>query len=119
MKSEDRITRRQWLGRFGALGAVASGAMAALAAATSATTLSGCKKGGGGGDCTDLSKVSAAQKQVRSGLKYVTKSSNLQKVCKSCKLYKAPAKAGECGGCTLFKGPVTPLGHCTGFQPKT
>ena len=115
MKS-DKITRRQWLGRFGALGAVAGGAMAALAAATTATTLTGCKKSGA--DCNDLSKVDGAQKQVRSGLKYVTRSTDLQKTCKTCKLYKAPAKEGDCGGCTLFKGPVTPLGHCTGWQKK-
>ncbi len=81
--------------------------------------ISGCRKGGGGAlTCTDVSGLSAAEKQARTSLKYVDTSPKKDKHCKNCQLYKAPAKAGRCGGCTVVKGPINPEGYCSSWAKK-
>lgn len=107
MKNE--LSRRGFLGVCGA------------GAAGLTLLISGCRKGGGGGGsltCTDVSGLSAAEKQARTSLKYVDKSPHKEKHCSNCQLYKAPAKAGSCGGCTVIKGPINPAGYCNSWAKK-
>jgi ABC-type transport system involved in cytochrome bd biosynthesis fused ATPase/permease subunit len=102
------------LSRRGFLGVCGAGA------AGLTLLISGCRKGGGGGSltCTDVSGLSAAEKQARTSLKYVDKSPQAGKNCANCQLYKAPAKAGTCGTCTVIKGSINPAGYCNSWAKK-
>lgn len=62
--------------------------------------------------CDDLSGISDVEIKKREGMKYVSKSTEAGKNCSNCKFWQAPAEAGSCGGCQLFKGPVHPEGYC-------
>jgi hypothetical protein len=67
--------------------------------------------------CSDLSGVSKEEQEKRKKLGYVEVTPIAENKCSVCKLYLPPAKAGECGGCSLFKGPVEADGYCTYFAP--
>jgi len=69
-------------------------------------------------DCTDISALSDADKATRTGLQYADKSADPAKHCEKCALYTAPTTPGGCGGCSVVKGPIAPLGSCTAFAPK-
>ena len=117
-----KLTRRGFLN-------VAAGSVTTL---TVGYLLAGCqpKEGAGGGeapaapadakvtDCTDVSALSDADKATRSGLQYVDKSTDPAKPCNACALYTEPVGGSACGGCTVVKGPIAPLGSCTAFAPK-
>jgi hypothetical protein len=62
--------------------------------------------------CDDLSGVSETEIKKREGVKYVSQTTDPAKNCANCRFYKAPAQAGECGGCQLFAGKVHPNGYC-------
>ena len=67
--------------------------------------------------CSDLGGVSPEEQQKRKKLGYVAATPIAESKCSVCKLYLPPAKAGDCGGCSLFKGPVEANGYCTYFAP--
>jgi hypothetical protein len=67
--------------------------------------------------CSDLSGVSQEEKEKRKKLGYVAETPITESKCSVCKLYLPPAKAEDCGGCSLFKGPVEANGYCTYFAP--
>lgn len=107
MKDEPAVSRRGFLAVFGA------------GAAGLAVLASGCRKGGGSNlVCTDVSKLSDAEKAARTSLKYVDKSTEAGKNCSNCQLFKAAAQAGVCASCTVLKGPINPLGHCASWAKK-
>lgn len=67
--------------------------------------------------CNDLDGVSKEEQEKRKKLGYVAVTPIADNKCNVCKLYLPPAKAGDCGGCSLFKGPVEANGYCTYFAP--
>ncbi len=68
-------------------------------------------------DCNDLRGVSQAEIDKRKKLGYVKEAPSPDVRCEVCKLY-LPADAGKnCGGCSLFKGPVAAIASCTYFAP--
>lgn len=67
--------------------------------------------------CNDLSDVSREEQEKRKKLGYVAATPIPDNKCSVCKLYLPAAKAGDCGGCSLFKGPVEAGGYCTYFAP--
>lgn len=69
-------------------------------------------------DCSDLSGVSEADLKQRESLGYVAKSVEADKNCTNCRFYQPGTQANGCGGCTLFKGPVTPEGYCKTWNKK-
>ena len=110
---EVSTSRRLFLSRLG-LGALSIGAVSVMAACG--------KKEGGDGEAPkcDDSGLSDGAKATKASLKYVEKSTEAGKACKSCAQYVPPAGAG-CGGCKLFdagKGQVSPEGYCTGYAAK-
>jgi hypothetical protein len=129
MKDENSISRRSFLRRLSLLGAVSIGA---------GSVLSAC--GGGsenadadGGDmdtgetepmaddsftCTDTSGLTEQELATRQNLGYVDESPNPEKLCSNCQFYQ-PAAEGQCGGCTLIKGPIHPDGYCNSWVAKT
>jgi hypothetical protein len=66
--------------------------------------------------CDDLSKVSADEISKRKKLAYVSKSPIEDNNCQNCNLF-IPAPDKPCGACLLFKGPVSPEGHCAYWAP--
>lgn len=66
--------------------------------------------------CDDLSKVSAEEIVKRKKLAYVSQSPVENNQCGNCNLY-IPAPEKPCGACLLFKGPVSPEGHCAYWAP--
>lgn len=66
--------------------------------------------------CDDLSKVSAEEIAKRKKLAYVSQSPVENNQCGNCNLY-IPAPEKPCGACLLFKGPVSPEGHCAYWAP--
>lgn len=107
MKDEHGVSRRGFLTVIGA------------GAAGLAVLASGCRKGGGSNlVCTDVSKLSEAEKAARTSLKYVDKSTEAGKSCSNCQLYKPAAQATVCGACTVLKGPINPAGHCASWAKK-
>jgi hypothetical protein len=76
---------------------------------------------GGGGDeltCTDTAGLDPAAVQMRTSLAYVDRSPHgATKNCTNCNFYQAAA-AGQCGGCTLIRGPIHPEGYCNSWAAK-
>jgi hypothetical protein len=103
--SQDTMRRREALLRAVGLGTVTLVPAWALAA---------CK---GQLSCTDTSGLAPADTTLRSQLQYMDKSATPAKVCSGCKLYK-PGAEGQCGSCTLIKGPINPGGNCTSWVAK-
>ena len=66
--------------------------------------------------CDDLSKVSADEISKRKKLAYVSQSPVENNQCGNCNLF-IPAPDKPCGACLLFKGPVSPEGHCAYWAP--
>jgi hypothetical protein len=105
--STHELDRRTFLKRAGALAALSLGAQA----------FAGC--GAKEQDpCSDLSGLSAQDKQTRITYGYRSQSLIEAKRCEGCNFWKAPAAGGHCGSCSLVKGPISPSGYCNSWaQP--
>ena len=71
-----------------------------------------------GDPCDDLSNVSSEEIEKRNKLGYVKKSSDPDRSCDNCSLHIPPTAGEACGGCLLFKGPVSPGGYCIQYAAK-
>lgn len=69
-------------------------------------------------DCNDLSSVAEADLKQRESLGYVAASTEADKNCSNCRFYQEGNQPNGCGGCQLFKGPVTPEGYCKSWFKK-
>ena len=68
--------------------------------------------------CDDASGLSAQDAELRAALEYVDGSPHeTAKNCANCAFFVVGAK-GECGQCTLVKGPIHPLGYCNSWAAK-
>ena len=68
--------------------------------------------------CEDLSGLSELELKKRENLGYVRQSPLEESQCSNCNLYLPEQYEGDCGGCTLFRGPVYPDAYCTYWAPK-
>jgi len=85
-------------------------------AATALVALGRCTKKEA--NCEDTSGLSESDKAIRTTLKYVDKSPDSNKQCRTCNFFQAAAQENVCGGCTLVKGPINPAGNCTSWVQK-
>jgi hypothetical protein len=106
----NKLSRRDFISRGLSIGAVGVVAGAVLSAC-------GKKEGGGAEGCDDVSKLSASDKGVRTGSKYVAKTPHKGKQCDNC-LHWTPPTDGPCGGCKVVKGPIDPVGYCNLWVKK-
>jgi hypothetical protein len=68
--------------------------------------------------CDDVSGLSKDALGLRSALEYRDVSPHgEQKSCSACEFYRA-GKKNACGGCTLVRGPIHPLGYCNSWAAK-
>ncbi|MCE9599584.1 MAG: high-potential iron-sulfur protein [Spirochaetia bacterium] len=65
--------------------------------------------------CSDLSSLTAAEKEMRTTLKYADKSDKAD-TCAGCQFFTAGTSA--CGKCTILKGPIMPGGWCASWAKK-
>jgi len=75
--------------------------------------LTGC--GGGGEPCSDLSGLSAADRETRITLAYRSETLIPAKRCDNCHFWQAPPAGEDCGTCTVVKGPITAGGYCNSW----
>lgn len=77
----------------------------------------GCGGGSDELDCSDVSALDAAAREARRSLGYVDRAPDASKRCSGCALFTA--HPGQCGSCSVVRGPISPDGTCTAFSPKT
>jgi len=128
MEDENAISRRSFLQRMSLLGAVSIGTGSMLSACGGGSENADADGGdmdGGETDaaasadfsCTDTSGLTEQELATRENLGYVDESPDPEKLCSNCQFYQ-PAGEGECGGCTLIKGPIHPDGYCNSWVAK-
>jgi hypothetical protein len=106
MKNE--ITRKEFLKKLPLLGVAFTGG---------GLILHSCSKSKTDEDpCSDLSKLTEEEKQIRKGYEYVAKSPFPNKLCSNCALWLAPETGKTCGGCDVMEGPINPNGHCNVWE---
>lgn len=89
----------------------------ALGAATTGLVVLGCSKKETELACTDTNGLAPGDVAMRTTLGYADKTPDPAKACKGCNFFKA-AGEGQCGSCTLIKGPINPGGTCKSWAPK-
>jgi High potential iron-sulfur protein len=67
--------------------------------------------------CTDVSRLTPDESAMRTTLAYLDAATDPSKKCSACQLFK-PGQDGQCGACTVLKGPINPNGGCKSFAPK-
>jgi len=107
------LTKREFLKRAGFFGLAVVGAGALMNSCGG-----GEKAADGGSKCNDLSGLTEDEKKLRANYEYITVTKDAAKNCQNCQFYTAPANAGDCGGCQLFKGPVEANGWCKTWVQK-
>ena len=116
MSNDNSISRKAFLGKISMLG---------LAGAGAGVFIKGCGNGNGNGEeaaadpCGDLSGLSESDIQLRETLQYVAETPNPNERCDNCEYWVADQHGPQCGGCTLFAGPVHPGGWCTSWVPQS
>jgi High potential iron-sulfur protein len=102
MNQDDKITRREMLGRSLMLGAVATvGTNLFLSACGGSAAL----------DCSATAGLSADDIATRTANQYVEASTDAAKKCTNCNFWQGQS-ATACGACTVVKGTINPNGYC-------
>ena len=110
------LNRRAFLGRTLALGAAGIGATSLLAACggdtagNDATAMAVASS-----SCAGYADLSETDLNARQALNYVDRTPIEAQNCANCRFKAAYAEDANCIGCTLFAGPVSPGGYCTGW----
>jgi len=127
---KNKYDRRQFMQQVGGYG------IAGIAAIAGLTALSGC-----GGEkeaekvaakphnaisaakeaadpCNDVSTLTRDELATRTTFKYEAKATDATKPCDTCNFWEPAAEGDLCGGCTLVKGPIHPLGSCMSWVEK-
>jgi hypothetical protein len=114
----DNVSRREFLGRAALLGAVIGVAPILAACGTQSAGTGTGAAGAGAVDCTDVSKLTDAEKKTRTDLQYVEASVKADQTCTNCQQHKPAQDANACGTCTLVPGPINPSGWCISWVQK-
>ena len=78
--------------------------------------LQGCKKKEF--SCEDTAGLKPDELELRSALEYRDRSPHdAAKNCANCAFF-VTGDEGQCGGCTLVKGPIHPQGYCSSWAMK-
>lgn len=67
--------------------------------------------------CNDVSQLDQLDRQNRLRLAYTDTSPKAGRYCLNCSLWR-PKGAGECGRCTVVRGPIHPRGYCRSWAPQ-
>ncbi len=112
MSKDNSLSRKAFLGKLSMLG---------LAGAGAGVFLKGCGNGEEAVDdpCADLSGLSESDIQLRETLEYTAETPIPDERCDNCEYWVADEHGPQCGGCTLFAGPVHPAGWCNSWVPMS
>lgn len=77
-----------------------------------AVAIFGC---GGRADCSDTSSLAPGDVKAREDQNYLETTPDPAKACDRCEQWSAPEKGGDCGGCKVLKGSISPKGSCNLF----
>jgi hypothetical protein len=67
--------------------------------------------------CNNTAKLSEGAKLTRKTLKYVSHSSNKDKVCHNCLFWIKPKTQNDfCGKCEIIPGLINPEGYCESWK---
>lgn len=113
-----RLDRRAALKLFG-VGVTSVGGILAFAGCTKApeeAAPAAAPKPAAGGLCQFKVPVDEAARTMRRTVQYKEKSDQPGKMCSNCSQFIA-GKYGDCGGCKLFDGGVSPGGVCLSYAP--
>ena len=102
------LSRRDFIERAAVLG-IASAGLGAFVGA--------CTSGGGTLTCTDTTGLADAGPAGPSGASVRRRLARGGEELPQLPAY-TPAAEGECGGCTVVKGPIHPQGYCTSWAEK-
>jgi hypothetical protein len=102
-----KLGRRKALALFGAGFSALTGVFVLDAATNAAHAADACR--------TKVPLDSTARDLQRT-LQYKEKTTRAGKPCRTCSQFE-PAKYGDCGGCKLFAGAITPDGSCLSYAP--
>ncbi len=105
-----KLTRKEFIVRISLLG---------IAGVSGASLISACTGGEKKDPCSDLSGLTAEERETRVSFEYIPKSENPKEVCDNCAFWIKPEAGKSCGGCELFKGPVEAKGYCMGWAEAT
>ena len=111
MSKDNQLSRKAFITKVSMLGLAGAGVF-----------LKAC---GGGDDapaadpCGDLSGLSQSDIQLRETLQYVAETPNPEQRCDNCEFWVDEQHGPQCGGCTLFAGPVNPAGWCASWVPMS
>ncbi len=107
--NENKITRRQLIGR---------GVVLSLAVLGPARVLSGC-----GGEealnCQSPPGMTPDERAKRAQFNYQDHAPDPTRKCADCNFFAVNAPANQCGPCTLGLGNVNPEGTCNSFAPRS
>jgi hypothetical protein len=110
------LNRRAFLGRTLAIGAAGLGVTTVLAACgDSAAGNSATDEAVDSSACAGYDALSETDLNSRQALGYVDRTPNEEQICANCRFKAAYEQDASCIGCTLFAGPVSPGGYCTGW----
>lgn len=111
MSKDNHLSRKAFITKVSMLGLAGAGVF-----------LKAC----GGGEetpaadpCGDLSGLSQSDIQLRETLQYVAETPNPEQRCDNCEFWVDEQHGPQCGGCTLFAGPVNPAGWCASWVPMS
>lgn len=68
--------------------------------------------------CNDTAGMPEADVAPRTNFAYVEPTPDTTKACSACQQFVAPSTEGQCGGCKIIKGPISPNGTCKVWTPK-
>lgn len=104
--TDNKLTRRELLGRSLFFGAAAS---------LGGSLLQAC--GGEGPTCSDTAGLSQADIGTRTANLYVDHTTDAAKRCDNCNFFRG-AGDNACGTCQVIKGPISPAGGCRLWAAK-
>lgn len=118
MNQNHSISRKNFLKKVSMLG---------LAGAGAGVFLKGCGNGEEApvvkeepvDPCGDISGLSESDLMLRDALQYVPETPNPEQRCDNCEYWVGDQHGPQCGGCTLFAGPVNPAGWCASWVPQS
>lgn len=117
------LSRKDFLKKLGLAGVAGVGATSFLTACGGGSSEEGdsssASESTGAAPCNDTSGLTDADINLREEtFKYVNETPYPEKRCDNCQLYIEPEAGSQCGGCSLFKGPVAPGGYCNSWAKK-
>jgi hypothetical protein len=124
---DQKIDRRTFFRQVGITGLAGVGLMLGLTAcggdkeggaATKAAASKSASPAASTDPCSDLTGLTADEKNMRNTLKYTATATDPAKPCHTCNFWQPPKGDSICGGCTLIKGPIHPDGGCISWAEK-